>query len=279
MLYNSRMRNWLKDKWIIISGASSGIGRELTKRFILRYGACVYGIGRTEEKMLSLKTELGECADRFSYALFDVGDKAGWQAFVETLRTKKIIPALTVNNAGAFPAFGLLEDLGSGVVEITLQTNFFSAVYSAETMLPYMQGGGMVNICSSSALCPVVGTAAYSASKSALKGFTEALGLEYSGRVYIGIVYPGTTNTDLFRADEQTKDSILQKVAMNPKKMAKKIARRIYRKRRRSVVGFDAHGMNFAAKLMPVKGPAFISWIMKKSGSKVFKKVFPKKEK
>ena len=279
MLYNSRMRNWLKDKWIIISGASSGIGRELAKHFIVHYGAFVYGIGRAEEKMLSLKAELGEYADRFSYALFDVGDKAGWQVFVETLRAQDIVPVLTINNAGVFPTFGLLEDLGSGVVEKTLQTNFMSAVYSAETMLPYMQGGGMVNVCSSSALCPVVGTAAYSASKSALKGFTEALALEYRGRAYIGIFYPGTTNTELFRDDEQTKDSILQKVAMSPQKMAKKIARRIYKKRKRSVVGFDAHGMNFAAKLMPVKGPEFISWIMKKSGSKVFKNVFPKKEK
>ena len=172
------MKNWLKGQWVVLSGASQGIGRALTKILINHYGARVYGIGRNEEKMLSLQQELGKNAERFSYALFDVGQKSGWQVFVERLQGEKIIPVLTINNAGVFPSFGLLENLGSETVERVAQTNFLSAVYSAEAMLPYMQGGGMVNVCSSSALCPVVGTAAYSASKSALKGFTEALSLE-----------------------------------------------------------------------------------------------------
>jgi short-subunit dehydrogenase len=270
------MRNWLKDKWIVLSGASSGIGRALVKILIKKYGACVYGIGRSEEKMLSLKAELGENANRFSYALFDVGQKSAWQVFVERLKTENILPVFTINNAGVFPSFGRLQDLGSETVENVLQTNFLSAVYAAETLLPYMQGGGMLNICSSSALCPVVGTAAYSASKSALKGFTEALALEYRGRAYVGIFFPGTTNTELFRNDEQTKDSILQKFAISPEKMAKRIARKLYRRRRRAVLGADAKAMAFITWLMPVKGPALISWVMKKSGSKVFKNVFPK---
>lgn len=272
------MRNWLKNQWVVLSGASSGIGRCLAKILINKYGALVYGIGRSEEKMLSFQKELGEKADHFSYALFDVGEKSGWQVFVERLKAENIRPVLTINNAGVFPSFGLLEDLGSETVERVARTNFLSAVYSAETMLPYMQGGGMVNVCSSSALCPVVGTAAYSASKSALKGFTEALSLEYRGLAFLGILFPGATNTELFRDDEQTKDSILQKFAISPERMAKKLARKIYKKRRRSVVGADAKCMAFLTWLMPVKGPALISWVMKHSGSKVFKNVLREKK-
>ena len=280
VLYNvGMMKNWLTNEWVVLSGASSGIGRALAKILIVKYGASVYGIGRSEEKMLSLKAELGENAERFAYALFDVGCKQAWQEFASSLALQGICPVLTINNAGAFPAFGLVEDLGSEAVEKTVQTNFFSAVYSAEVMLPYMQGGGMVNICSSSALCPVVGTAAYSASKSAVKGFTEALALEYRGRAYVGIFYPGTTATELFRGDEQTKDSILQKVAMSPEKMARKIARKIRKKRRRAVIGADAHAMNLTAKFFPVRGLALIAWVMKKSGSKVFKNVFKSNKK
>ena len=54
------MKNWLKDQYVILSGASSGIGKELTKILIFKYGANVIGIGRNEQKMLALQTELGE---------------------------------------------------------------------------------------------------------------------------------------------------------------------------------------------------------------------------
>jgi short-subunit dehydrogenase len=140
-------------------------------------------------------------------------------------------------------------------------------------------GGGIVNVCSSAALCPIVGTAAYSASKSAMKGYTEALAMEERGRRYVGIVYPGTTATELFRNDKNTENSALQKIAMKPEKMAKKLARVIYKKRKRSVLGWDAKLMNITAKIAPVRGLALIAWVMKKSGSKVFSNVFENKKK
>ena len=66
------MKNWLKDQTIVITGASSGIGRELSKLFIEKTGAHVIGIGRSEEKMKNFVAELGEKSELFSYELFDV---------------------------------------------------------------------------------------------------------------------------------------------------------------------------------------------------------------
>ena len=94
----------------------------------------------------------------------------------------------------------------------------------------------------------------------------------------MGIIYPGTTKTELFRADENTQNSALDKIAVSPQKMAKKIAREIYKRKRRAVVGWDAKLMNFTAKIMPVKGPLLIRFVMQKSRSKVFKNVFDNKE-
>ena len=65
---------------MVLSGASGGIGRELVKLLILKYNASVIGIGRSEEKMLALKKELGENASAFSYQLLDVSLKESWQA-------------------------------------------------------------------------------------------------------------------------------------------------------------------------------------------------------
>ena len=147
-------------------------------------------------------------------------------------------------------------------------------MYGVETLMPLLgEKGGIVNICSSSALCSVVGTSAYSASKSAMKGFTECLIMEERNR-YVGIIYPGTTSTELFRNDENTKNSALDIVAMKPQKMAKKILKKIAKRKKRAIVGWDAKAMNFTAKLAPVWGLKVICWVMRKSKSKVFERVF-----
>lgn len=273
------MKQPLSGEWVILSGASSGIGRQLCKLLIEKQGAKVFGIGRDEAKMLSLQDELGENRENFRYALFDVSVKEEWESFQNRLMQEGISPILLINNAGMFPTFSRTLDVRADVIERLLKVNFLSSVYSSQTLFPSMlekhgKKAGLVNICSSSALCSVVGTAAYCASKSAMKAYTESLALELKGKAYVGIFYPGTTGTELFRNDEQTKDSALDKIAMSPEKMAKKLLKKIVARKRRAVVGWDAKAMNLMAKLFPVKGPQLICWVMKKSRSKVFKNVF-----
>ena len=272
------MTNWLKDKYVVLSGASGGIGRELCKIFVQKYGAKVIGIGRNEEKMRSLQAELGE---NFSYSLFDVSVQNNWSNFAQWLCEREISPCLLVNNAGAFPTFARSMESGATTAERIIQNNYLSAVYAIDSLAPYIKGEGkhkpaIVNVASSAALCTVAGTGAYSASKSALKSYTEALQLEEKGRFYIGLIAPGTTATELFREDENTKNSALDKIAMPANKMAKKIARKILKKRRRAVLGWDAKLMGFTARLLPVKGLFLIRGVMKASKSKVFKEVYKK---
>lgn len=273
------MQNWLHDKYVLLTGASSGIGRELTKILIRKYGAKVLGIGRNEEKMRSLALELGEDASAFSYRLFDVSKKMAWESLACELTEKNIHPVLLVNNAGTFPPLQKMSATPSTLVENTLQTNFLSAVYAVEYISPLLQPSGkckpaIVNICSSAALCPVVGSAAYSASKSALKGFTETLQLEEKGEKYVGIFYPGTTATDLFRSDGNVQGSAMHVIAMSAEKMAQKVAKKIYKRKKRAVLGWDAKCMYFLAKWLPVKGPALIRKVMKISKSQAFRNVF-----
>ena len=277
------MRNWLKGNTAIITGASSGIGRQLCKILIMRYGATVIGVGRSEDKMRSLKAELKDYATYFSYRLFDVSDENEWKAFASDLRSQNVAPVLLINNAGAFPTFTRALSTPTQTTETILRNNFLSAVYAVNAITPIMTGIDkkkpyIVNICSSASLCTIAGTSAYTASKCAMKGYTEALALDEKERLRVGIIYPGTTKTELFRADENTQNSALDKIAVSPHKMAKKIARKIYKRKRRAVVGWDAKLMNFTAKIMPVKGLFLIRWVMKKSGSKVFKNVFDDKK-
>ena len=276
------MKNWIYGQYVIVSGASSGIGKQLCRIFIEKYGANVIGIGRSEEKMRAFQDELGENKTRFSYQLFDVSQKDGWQTLKTHLLEKQIAPVLLVNNAGMFIPFQKITNTPSQDIDRVLSVNFRSVVYAVETLAPILQNNGkhlpaIVNVSSSAALCTVVGAGAYAASKAALKSYTEALAMEEKGKKYVGVICPGTTATELFRADENTKNSALDIFAMPAKKMAKKMARRILKKRRRSVLGWDAKLMNFTAKLMPVKGLFLIRWVMKASKSKVFTNVFDEK--
>lgn len=274
------MKNWLKDKTVIVTGASSGIGKEVCRLLIEKYEVKVIGVGRSEEKMLTFQAELKDKAENFSYRLFDVASMDAWNAFAEELCENKTAVTLLIHNAGIFPVFQTVEDTSIETLDSVMQTNFYSAVYGNQALSASVlrgEKGGIVHICSSGALCTVVGTMAYSASKSALKAYVEALMLEQKGK-YVAVMYPGTTKTELFRGDKQTENSALDKVAMPAEKMAKKIVKKIYRRKRRAVLGWDAKAMNFLAKIAPVKGPALICRVMRKSGSKVFKNVFKDKD-
>ncbi len=271
------MKKWLRDEWVVLTGASSGIGRELTKILIAKYRAKVVGIGRSEEKLRALKEEFGEA---FAFLSFDVSQKEEWKTLASFLQGEALTPALLINNAGVFPPLQRTESITEEVLTQTLRTNFLATVYAVESVAPLLKkekkASGIVNICSSAALCPVVGSAAYSASKGALKAYTEALQLE--SERYVGLFFPGTTATELFRSDENVQGSAMRKIASPPARMAKKIAKKIIKRKKRAVLGWDAKLMNFTAKLMPVKGPALIRSVMKLSKSQAFDGVFDKKK-
>ena len=229
--------------------------------------------------MRSLQAELGERASAFSYRLFDVSSKESWQALRQELEAQDVKPLLLINNAGVFPALQTASNSPSEITEKVIQTNFLSAVYATEALSPLLVANGkhkpaIVNVSSSAALCSVVGASSYTASKAALKGYTEVLQLEEKGKKYVGVVYPGTTATDLFRDDKNVQNSAMGIIAMPAHKMASKIAKRILKRKKRSVLGLDAKLMSLTAKIMPVKGPALICWVMKMSKSKAFTNVF-----
>ena len=273
------MQNWLKDRYVILTGASSGIGRELCKILIEKYQANVIGIGRREEKMLSLAKELGKNADKFTYCLFDVSKAENWQEFHAFLQEKGIVPNLLINNAGVFPTFKKAVGTPMDTYEWIMQTNFYSVLYAVQEIAPILQGNGkhlpaIVNVSSSASLCTVAGTSGYSASKAALKSYTEALQLEEKGKMYVGLMCPGTTATELFHNDKKMESTPMHLIAMPAEKMAKKIARKILRKKQRAVLGIDAKLMHWTAKIGGAKGLALISFVMKASKVDAFKDVY-----
>ena len=194
---------WLDGKTVVVTGASGGMGAGIAATLIKKHGCTVIGVARSEPKMLKFIEELGPTyAQQFSYKLFDVSVKENWENFYNELVEEGVQVDVLVNNAGILPKFKRFDRYSDEEIERAININFYSCVYSVKTFLPMLLKStdpGIVNIDSSAALMSLAGTSMYSASKAALKGFTEALREEFRGKCYVGLVCPGFTKTDIFR--------------------------------------------------------------------------------
>ena len=117
----------------------------------------------------------------------------------------------------------------------------------------------------------------YSASKAALKGFTEALRVEFKGKMYVGLVCRGFTKTDIFR--DQKNDGgkgqkVMDMISTDCDLMVKMIMFGIEHQRPMMVHGVDAHAMSVFDRLLPVKGSELFSAVMKMANIDLFKEVF-----
>ena len=273
---------WLQGKTVVVTGASGGMGAGIAATLIKKHGCTVIGIARNERKILNFINELGEeNAKRFSYRLFDVSVRENWESFAKELEEENIAVDVLVNNAGILPKFKRFDRYSYEEIERAMNINFYSCIYSVKTMLPILQKSSspaIINIDSSAALMTLAGTSMYSASKAALKSFTEALRLEFAGKIYVGMVCPGFTKTDIFSGQGDVgkgkASKIIEMISTDCDKMVKMIMFGIERKMPMQVRGMDAHAMSICNRLLPVAGSKLYSTIMKAAKVDIFDEVF-----
>lgn len=267
-----------KGKLFVVSGASSGLGRILTEKLISD-GCKVIGIGRNEAKFVDFKAMLGDKSDMLETEIFDVSDEIGWINLAAKLAARGDALNGLINCAGVFPPFRKAVDFTVSDIESVMKTNFLSAVYAVKNLLPFLEKSGfptIVNVSSAAALASIVGTSGYSASKSALKAYTEILAEELRGKAYVGLVMPGFARTDIMRSQNTSfdEDKLVKKMSMPADRMAGKIFRGITKKKRRMILGSDAKILNFFYRLMPKTTTRLVAVVLKKSKMKLFDDVF-----
>ena len=273
---------WLDGKTAVVTGASGGMGAGIARTLIIEHGCTVIGIARNEKKMLQFVDELGaEYRDKFSYKLFDVSSKESWLDFAKELESSNIQIDILINNAGILPRFTRFDKYSYEEIDAAMNINFYSAVYSVKALLPNLlesEEPGIINIDSAAALMTLAGTSIYSASKAALKGFTEGLREEFKGRIYVGLVCPGFTKTNIFRNqkldENKTEQKLMDMISTDCDKMVKKIMRGIRRKAKLQVHGVDAHFMSSFDRAMPVGGSALFSTAMRMTHAEIFEDIF-----
>jgi short-subunit dehydrogenase len=261
------MKYPLKNKTVIISGASGHIGSALTCILVKKYGCTVYGIDKDKEQMQRLIRSLGENASRFIPIYMDITSKD--YSSLDGIESADIL----INNAGAMPPFTATLEESERVYRDIMEINFFSQVALTERLLPIITQSkhpAIFFVSSAIALCPTVGTSAYSASKSAIKAYSEILATERTG-IYVATIFPGITRSTLFSGVSFEK-GVYRTYSSTPEKTAKRICKGIAKRKARIITGMDGNLMNFIYKVMPVLAPKIIRSMLKNSGYDQFKK-------
>lgn len=271
---------WFDYSTVILTGASSGIGKDLAVRLIKDHGCNIIGIARNVERLEGVKTELGALGHKFTYYSMDVSKKESWESLKKDLTEKGIQADILINNAGILPKFDSFLHYSDSDISKTMSINFYSAFYSMEVMMPYImqsERAGILNIASSAALCSLAGTSLYSASKAALKSFTDAIREEVRGKCYIGLFCPGFTKTNILQSQGDVASGaqkVMDFISTDCDKMVDMIIKGLWQKKSNRVLGADAKLMAEGNKIAGAKFNFICSQVMRLSKVSLFEDIF-----
>lgn len=188
----------MKDKVVLVTGGSSGIGRACAEVFG-REGAKIVITGRKPETLETTKADLEKQSISCLSIVANVADELDCQKAVEkTIEAFGRIDVL-INNAG-ISMRALFEECEISVIRQVMETNFFGTVYMTKYALPYIisQKGSVIGISSIAGYRGLPARTGYSASKFAMNGFLEALRTEMLPKgVHILTACPGFTASNI----------------------------------------------------------------------------------
>ncbi len=206
--FNAKKGNTMKfglGQKIIITGASSGIGRDLAIEFA-KVGAHIGLIARREELLLSLINEMQVYGGKAFYAIADISNR---------VETNKAISKLIVNlngvdiliaNAGV-GAPTLIEPFNVETQEKMIMVNLLGVIYSVEGVLQTMLTAGkghLVAISSLAAFKGLPGESGYTASKAGVNTFLEGLRIQLrSKNIFVSTICPGFIKTPMTEINDE----------------------------------------------------------------------------
>lgn len=272
---------------VVITGAASGIGRAVALA-CGRRGAHL-ALADLSPELETLRAELEGLGVPPPHVLTRVLDVTvreqvfAWAADVAT----HLGPATAIVNAAGVTLHCPLDETTSADFEWVMQTNFWGTVHGTQAFLPQLvqQGRGhIVNLSSVFGLLGFPATGAYVASKFAVRGFTETLSLELaltSPGIVVTCVHPGGIKTDLVRRgrtrglgplarnhDEVAESFDRTLARTTAEACAEEIALCLLRKRRRLLVGLDAHLIDTVVRLFPSSYQSLLAWLFRRSQRK-----------
>ena len=249
------------DRTSLVTGAASGIGAALTLELAAR-GCALALVDRDAaglDEVAALAKERG--ATDVSTYVVDLGDGGDRLDLAAAVQARHGGVDLLVNNAGVALA-GDFEQVGLADFNWVLAVNLHAVVAVTKAFLPSLlarPGAHLVNISSLFGLVAPAGQAAYATSKYAVRGFTEALRHELTGRVGVTVVHPGGVATNIAKNArvssggdvERMKAWAEAELTLPPEKAAQLIVAAVRARKPRLVITKEARIGDLLARITP----------------------------
>lgn len=242
-------------KIAVITGASSGLGREFARQIPKCYKNLdeLWLIARNTERLESVKQSLLEKEGIYCRIYNkDLGNDAIYEQLQQDMESLKPDIRMLVNAAG-FGKTGTISETDTTVLTSMVDINCRALTRLTSLCLPYcLPGSRIVNLASAAAFAPQPGFAVYAATKSYVLSYSRALARELKERhVFVTAVCPGPVDTPFFQTAGNPSNAAKEKVMVMPEQVVRKALLDVRKRKSLSIYGLPMKGAKLAAKLAP----------------------------
>jgi short-subunit dehydrogenase len=268
---------------VAVTGAASGIGRALARELAAR-GADLALADRDEAGLAAVAAEIGS-ARKVTVHRVDIGEPAEIADFAQAATAAHPALNILINNAGV-ALLGQFSEIDQSQMEWLMNINFWGVVHATRAFLPHLAAQREAHIVNLSSIFGIIGPpgqSAYSASKFAVRGFSESLRHELQmakSPVRLSVVHPGGVATSIARnsrsgsgvTDNARRSQAIERfdavAKTSPEAAALRIIRGIEKNEPRILIGADARFMDLLQRLRPATYWSVLARRIEKMGNK-----------
>ena len=247
-----------KDKVVIVTGASSGIGKAIAREFA-RNGSKVVLAARTQDRLHELEKEIRDSGLEATGCVTDVTKEEECRNLIDFTVKKYGTVNILINNAG-ISMRALFSDVDLNVLRRLMDVNFWGTVYCTKYALPYLveNKGSIVGVSSVAGFHGLPGRTGYSASKFAIHGFLETVRIEnLKKKLHVMIIAPGFTTSEVRKhaltadGSEQGNSPREEGHMMSPEHVAKWVLKGIRKKKRNKIMTWEGRFTALLQRIVP----------------------------
>jgi len=247
---NLKGKKGMEKKIAIVTGASGGIGKEFTRLLIKEKVDEIWAVARNQEKLTTLKRELG---DKIITISKDLSQTEELISIGKMLEEQKPVIAFLINNAGV-AKMGNYDDFEVKEIENTIRINCSALTILCTLCIPYMKRESRIlNISSASSFQPLPYLNLYAATKVFERAYSRALNIELKKKgISVTAVCPSWVDTDLL-VKEVNGEKVKFPGIVSPEKVAVKALRDAKKGKDMSVCTLYVKYLHIMAKILPQK--------------------------